>query len=417
MLTVKEARLVVAQLCLAALLAVAAGCRQPSRPAGPPAPLPLRDVPADRLAYHLETDVAAPTPDEDEQKADPVQADFDKRRKDEALIRTVVSPDGQRALALYETANEPPGSGEFRIDMYSSDGMFLRNMMPPEMVGAFAPKVAWSHDGNYIAFIGRKGPHEAPPDTGPLLPQGSPGASPPAPVAPAVPGAAPVAVLDTEQIYVTDRDGFNLKLVTSRNGLIYFDLAWAPDNHAIASRACKEDEWDARESQHKSPAGRPRLIDFNGGERLLSDDLAEAPVVWSPDSSKVATAFDTDLAIYDAASTEPTAAQIDLREALLAASAEYDENRLKKPSPANGNKPGGGSGSKVQPSAASNSPASGTPLSFNPIVDLKWPEPETILVETGYVRRYNPPVSNFMRWHSLHLSPQGWRFGPPLTTK
>ncbi|MEJ7617451.1 MAG: hypothetical protein WKF30_10940 [Pyrinomonadaceae bacterium] len=83
-----------------------------------------------------------------------VQSDFDARRKDDALLRTVVSPDGQRVLALYATSDMPEGA--FRIDLYASDGAFLRNMTAPDLACAFLPTVAWSPDGQLIAFAARK---------------------------------------------------------------------------------------------------------------------------------------------------------------------------------------------------------------------------------------------------------------------
>jgi hypothetical protein len=42
---------------------------------------------------------------------------------------------------------------------------------------------------------------------------------------------------------------------------------------------------------------------------LLDDELTEALPVWSPDSSKIADAFDTDVMIYDAALDKPTQAR------------------------------------------------------------------------------------------------------------
>ena len=73
----------------------------------------------------------------------------------------------------------------------------------------------------------------------------------------------------------------------------------------------------------KLPTGRPRLIGLDGKERLLDDELTEALPVWSPDSAKVATGFDTDLMLYDAATDKPTQARIRLRDALIAASKAF----------------------------------------------------------------------------------------------
>ena len=77
-------------------------------------PLVMRDVPAQRLAFRLEPDVGLPSEIKTEDLNDKVveiQADFNTNRKDDALLRTVKSPDGQRALALYGTADEPLASG------------------------------------------------------------------------------------------------------------------------------------------------------------------------------------------------------------------------------------------------------------------------------------------------------------------
>jgi hypothetical protein len=80
-------------------------------------PKVLRDVPARNLAYRLSPDVPAPQTDTDDplEKFGPVATDFSTKRKDEALLRTVVSPDKRRVLALYGTADET--SSTFRIDL------------------------------------------------------------------------------------------------------------------------------------------------------------------------------------------------------------------------------------------------------------------------------------------------------------
>jgi hypothetical protein len=377
-----------------ALLLVSIACRDDSESQSL-RPRQLRDVPANRLAFTFVADVEPPPGvSTDENKIIPaIQDDFDNRRKDEALLRTVVSPDGQRALALYGVADSP--SATFRIDLYSSDGNFIRNVTPPELAVVFQDSVIWSADSNSIAFIGRRSaePQASPtPQTSepePLLPSASPTAVPT--IAPAF---APLAVFNTEQIYVCNRDGYDLRPLTTRDGLIYFGLSWAPDAHALVALACKESEWDAREKEYKTPAGRPRLISLGGEERLLDDELAEAPPVWSPDSSKVAMGFNVNVGIYDAASKAPTQARIKLQETLLTASAAFEEKLPGKKKTENNNQ-----GSTPAQSSEFHA-------SFNPIVRIEWPTPDKLYLQTAYVRLYNEPINTWKRWHLVSLSPQ-----------
>lgn len=358
-------------------------------------PLVLRDVPAQRLAYRFEPDVAMPpeakTEDADD-KIEAIQLDFNTRRQDDALERTVRSPDGQRALVLYGTADAP--SQEFRIDLYSADGRFLRNLTPPDLACVFAETVTWSPDGNFITFIARKAvkPTPTPTPPGVSVPEVPETEATPLPsVAPAFP---PVALFNTEQIYICNRDGYDLKPLTSREGLIYFYAVWAPDNHALVAMACKENEWDAREREFKLPMGRPRLLTPDGKERLLDDDLTEALPVWCPDSSKVVTAFDTEVKIYDAASTTPTQARIRLADPLSAASRVYEERNS-----AGKKRDDNASGSSADPSAI--------PVSMNPAIRLEWTSPEKLFFQTAYVRLLRDgPITTFQRWHLLLLSPQ-----------
>ncbi len=380
-------------------LVFAAGCksvidRQDVRPKV------LRDVPSQNLAYRLTPDANAPADanaDDPLEKLATVATDFTNRRKDEALIRTVVSPDGKRVLAVYATADEP--SSAFRIDLYNAEGQFLRNIIPPDISCVFPETVQWSPDGGYINFIAHKRAMPSPtptpsPDVA-LVPELSPVPSPSI-----GPSFAPVASFSTEQIYICNRDGYDLKPLTQREGLIYFYFVWAPDGHALAALACKEDEWNERERQFRLPAGRPRLIMPDGSERLLDDNATDALPVWSPDSSKVATAFDTDIAIYDSAAKTPTQARIKLGDQLLTASAAYDQSVVAKkasPSPQ----------SAASPTPATTPSSSSPPASFNPIVRLAWPSPERLYFQTAYVRLMpNEAINTFQRWHVLNLSAQ-----------
>src|SRR5215813_4441242 len=350
-----------------ALLIFNSACRNDSE-AQRVRPRQLRDVPAQRLAFSFQPDVSTPSgiPSEEGTKVLAIQQDFDSRRKNDALLRTVTAPDGQRALALYGTADE--SSQTFRIDLYSTDGHFLKNLTPPTLAVVFQDSVVWSPDGGNIAFVGRKAaapaPSPSPEEEVPL-----PGGSPTEPASPAstpmvAPIFAPLAVFNTEQVYTCNRDGYDLKPLTTRDGLIYFALAWAPDGHALVALACKESEWDAREKEFKTPSGRPRVITLEGQERLLDDQLAQAPPVWSPDSAKIATAFDVDIGIYDATVRAPTQARIVLRERMLTASAAFDEKSAARKSP--------------DPSKPNTGVITGIPVSFNPIVRVEWPTPEKL---------------------------------------
>jgi Tol biopolymer transport system component len=295
-------------------------------------------------------------------------------------------------LALYGAADDPGST--FRIDIYSSDGEFLRNMIPPDLACVFPETVSWSPDGSFINFIAHRRAMPSPTPT-PEIPEPEPEASPTA--SPTVaPIFAPVASYSTEQIYISNRDGYDLKPLTAREGLIYFYFVWAPDGRALAALACKEDEWNARERQGKLPAGRPRLIQADGNERLLDDALTEALPVWSPDAAKIATAFETDVAIYDAGGKTPTQARLPLGEQLLTASVAYDQKTTTKKANNNAN-----SGTH----AVSSTPA--VPASFNPIVRLDWRSPEMLYVQTAYVRLMsNETINTFQRWHQLNISAQ-----------
>jgi hypothetical protein len=388
------------------LLCAGLSCSGPEEQSRKMLPKSLRDVPASRLAYRLATDVSSPPANPDatdpNTKLPTVQLDFDLNRKSDALLRTVVSPDKLRALAIYATSDTP--HGEFRMDLYGADGKLMRNILPQELSGAFYPTVAWSPDGQWIMFVGRKSQPSSPP----TAPAGiEPSVSPIPASTPSTPPRLPVAVFSTEQIYICDHDGLNLKPLTLREGLIYFYAVWSPDGRAIAALACKEDEWTLRESQGRSPSGRPRIVELTGYERLLDDDSTDVLPVWSPDGSKVATAFESDVAIYDASSASPTAARIPLRDQLLAASSKYDEENLK----ADKMKLSQGKEDKKGIPLVQATPDVDIPLSFNPIVELRWLQPEMIFAQTGFVRIYDgKPITNYMRWHTVHISPQTTAF-------
>ncbi|MBC7932920.1 MAG: PD40 domain-containing protein [Rubrivivax sp.] len=407
---------------LLALACVAAGCQQMRETAGLGAtPKTLRDVPAERLAFRFEPDVSEEAlperlrKDEAEEPQAAVKTAFETQRTGDALIRTVLDPTGQRALALYGTSDTDT---DFRIDLYSAEGQFIRNVLPSDLTGVFREEVAWSPDGQRIAFSGVRNPALKPtptPDTeAPAPPDLSqapmPGASPvPAPsVAPLI---ASVQAFRTEQIYVGDRDGFGLRPLTTREGLIYFKLAWSPDGQSISALACKEDEYEARFKGGLLPAGRPRIITLEGAERLLDDRSTDVAPVWSPDGSKIATAFDYDVAVYDATDNQPTGGGLLLRDPLRAASVEYDARVFKKAESQAGGAQTSAPTPDKQPQGATpnatQAPNDAVLISLNPFVRLDWADPETIYAQTAFVRFYgNDPTFKYMRWHVIRIYPQ-----------
>jgi len=412
----------------ALLLSASSGCKQLDSAGLSVRPKSLRDVPAERLSFRFEPDAKEDSlperlrHDEPEEPPAAVRTAFETQRTTDALIRAVPDSLGQRALALYGTSETSESNTDFRIDLYSVDGAFIRNVLPRELTGVFPAEVEWSPDSQRFAFSGIRNPSlspsptpsaaDLPPDLGP--PAAAAGAAPAAPESSATP-AAPlipsVQTFRTEQIYVANRDGFELRPLTSREGLIYFQLAWSPDGRQLAALACREDEWDARRSQGLLPAGRPRVVTLEGQERLLDDRATEVAPVWSPDGSKVATAYGYDVAIYDASPEHPTGGGISLEAPLRAASADYDARVFKKAGPASNSQQQPSAQQQQQPNAQSPAQPAGAEvlISLNPIVRLEWEEPETLYAQTAFVRFYrNDPVPTFKytRWHVLHLSPQ-----------
>jgi hypothetical protein len=413
---VESRLLLVALVCVACVASPLAGCKQISEKMGVSVrPRELRDVPAARLAFRLEPDEPSdllPESLKNESPEEPlasVRTQFETSRKEEALLRTVVSPDGQRALALYAPNDPTFPPDEFLIDLYSSGGQFLRNVLPQGLSGVFMSAVDWSPDSQWVVFAGRRTAKQqaspTPTPDAPLPEVTDPNAQPTS--APTIaPNIAPVATYRTEQLYLCDGYGYNLRPLTTREGLIYFHAVWSPDGHAIAALACKEDELAQRIGANKPLAGRPRLIDRDGHERLLSDQLMDALPVWSPDAAKVATASDTDIAIFDAGGDKPGGALLPLRAPLLASSADYDAKHLQHAATVNAGTQKNQAGAQATPPPA---PSGATPLSFNPVIRLEWLQPETLLVETGYVRIFHSesePTRRYLRWHVLHLSPQ-----------
>ena len=422
------------------MLAVFSGCRQAGIvPAAQPGS--LHNVPAQRLSYTVDTDALPPVEPEQPSTADDrvasVQADFDQNRPQELLDKTLPSPDKQRVLALYHRAGDK--ETEFRLDMYAADGKLISHVSPDSMAISLPEAIAWSPDGSTAAFIGvtreqGQTPPAAdaptPPEVEPSetaantaanidgnVPANSNGNTNANVSAPPAQTSAPIKLFANEQIYTCNKEGADLKYISQRDTLIYFYLLWSPDSTMLATLACTPGEWQYGEMAAKSraeqfrPFGRPRLIEKIGRERLLDDNLTVVHPVWSPDSAKMACAFDKDVKIYDSIGETPTIAAIPLRIPLLTSSQKFDQ-LLREELKSSGNS-----------NAASNLPVqTRTPeqgvqvmpnesdlVSFNPIVELRWADEKTLYFKTGYIKemldsRYSS--YSYMRWHKLNLSAQ-----------
>jgi hypothetical protein len=416
-----------AKLFLAIVLLSSFGCQKSIFQSPTVAPASLRDVPALRLNFRFESDVPAPPENQNTQSEErnaAVQADFDQNRQQELLDKTILSPDKQRVLAVYHSLSDQPA--EFRLDMYSPDGKLVRKITYDGMAVHFPDTIVWSPDSKSVAFVA-------------MIRAGLPGGQPlPTPVetnsnsqtntntnananvaveaTPAAPppqGEQPPAVLTlgTEQIYICNSEGGEVKLLTQNQRLIYFYFVWSPDSSMLAAMATTPTEWKYLEYQAKAikgetfvPLGRLRLVEKNGRERLLDDNLTKVLPVWSPDSAKVAIAFETQVRIYDAIGNAPTQAAIPLKNQLLLSSKAYEEALERKEQ---------GGDANIAPTNANANvgslPDEKSLVSYNPVVDLRWTENEMLYLQTGDVRLFLNSAENihsFMRWHRLIFSPQ-----------
>jgi hypothetical protein len=139
------------------------------------------------------------------------------------------------------------------------------------------------------------------------------------------------------------------------------------------------------------------VLEKNGRERRLDDALTSIQPVWSPDSAKVAAAFEHQVRIYDALGTSPTQAAIPLRNQLLISSQAYDQAQAQQLN------------ADANTAAPSTLPDPTTLVSFNPIVMLDWSSPDILYFETAYLKRMKneaDSVTSFIRWHRLILTPQ-----------
>jgi hypothetical protein len=431
------------------------GCQKSVLESPAVAPSTLRDVPALRLNFRYEADVPAPpeatknTPAEERNAA--VQADFDQNRAQELLDKTIVSPDRNRVLAVYHLPGDV--QAEFRLDMYAADGKFLRRVTPDAMAVHFPDTIVWSPDSTTVAFVAmtRAGtPGSAPPnqpdantaantqtnsqtnsaansqtnaqtnsaanaDANSAIADSDANANVAPPVATAPTPVAPTGILTfrTEQIYTCGSDGDGIKPVTQNEGLIYFYYVWSPDSSMLASLAATYREWQFlqlqadQKGEQFAPLGRPRLVEKSGRERRLDDALTLVQPVWSPDSAKVAVAFDRQIRIYDAIGNNTTQAAVPLRNQLLLSSQSYDQELQRKEAA------GGDANAQTNANAAPNQPTTlpdeASLVSFNPIIDLRWTTEEMLYFQTGYIKQMRNEADSarsYLRWHRLILSPQ-----------
>ena len=403
------------------------------------APIAFKDLAAVRLNYRYEADVPAPSA---EAAATPgernagVQTDFDLSRPLELLDKTISSPDKQRILAVYHHIADTPS--EFRLDLYSPDGKLLKKLTSDAMAVHFPETIVWSPDSASLAFVAMTRAAQPLPSTTPSpgsvvsSPTPSPqtpeptetptpeeGANTEVTATPAAPTpAAPTGILTfrTEQIYICNADGSNLRPITQNEGLIYFYYAWSPDSSMLTALATSSREWryleitSASKGEIMTPQGRPRIIEKNGRERRLDDNITSVRPVWSPDSAKVATAFDTQIRIYDAGGTNPTQAAVPLRNQLLISSQAYDrEQQRKLEVTGDANVDAGAATPTPEDQGLSTLPDEKLLVSYNPIVEISWPSEDLLYLKTAYVKRMQNVADSavsFARWHRLVLSPQ-----------
>jgi len=417
------------KLCLLpiALSLLAAGCGHAPPSAGNlSAPTALAQVPAVRLNFRYEADVPAPDQNaaaKPEDRNGGIQSDFDQNRPQELLDKTLTSPDKKRVAAVYHRTSDL--NAEFRIDIYLPDGRLLQKVTPDSMAVHFPDTIVWSPDSTTLAFVAvtRTGQVEgnAAPTPPPVVSDTNTNTNTEAPAStPATPPQATVLTFRTEQIYLCDAEGGALKPITQSEGRIYFYYVWAPDSSMLATLVTTTPEWNAGQVQAQGkkelfvPVGRPHLVEKNGRERLLDDALTRVRPVWSPDSTKVAAAFDTQVRIYDAVGNTRTQAAIPLRNQLLISSQAYDKELERQAAAQNQNSVANDQ-QQPQPPPANKTPATSTLpdpsklVSFNPIVLLEWSSDDLLYFQTAYIKQFENPADNtssYLRWHRLILSPQ-----------
>jgi hypothetical protein len=410
------------------------GCQKNVFPPEPITPQALKDVPAVRLNYRYEADVPDPPverADPSEQRNAAVQSDFDTNRNLDLLERTIPSPDKKHILAVYRNISDV--IAEYRLDMYSPEGKLQKKVTSDTMAVHFPDTIVWSPDSNSVAFVAmvRAGQVNSLASPIPTLetavtPLSSENANTNENVAdvektatataPTPPSPTGILTFRTEQIYICNAEGTGVKPITENEGLIYFYYTWSPDSSMLAALATTAREWNYFDftASHRDPPeqmiplGRPRIIEKNGRERRLDDNMTAVHPVWSPDSAKVATAFETQIRIYDAGGTNPTQAAIPLRNQLLISSQAYDREQQRQAQSSNSDT--ANSANTAQPEQPlSTLPDEKLLVSYNPIVELLWPENNMIYLKTAYIKRMKNEADNvtsFARWHRLPLSAQ-----------
>jgi hypothetical protein len=348
-------------------------------------------------------------------------------------------------LTVYQRLGDADAS--FRIDMYSGDGKFLRRVSPDTMMVDFTDIIVWSPDSTNVAFvaISREGglnsltplPSQAANSNSNVSSNSAANTNaninantnanaesantPTLPTDPTPESAQNVLTFRTEQIYVCNSEGIDLKPITQNEGLIYYYFVWSPDSSMLAAMAARSDEWRYLQSKTESvnevfvPVGRPRIVEKNGRERRLDDNLTAARPVWSPDSAKVAVGYNSDnkptqIRIYDAIGDQPTQAAIPLRNQLLISSQAYDQKvNSEQQNPQSNANVETNTNSNPNPTQPSTTlPDEKTLVSFQPIVALEWTADNLLYLQTGYVKQFKSGdgARSSLRWHRLVLSPQ-----------
>ena|GEM_PF-228741 len=432
-------------LIFASLVFVAA-CPKSGTETPTNSPSTLGSTQAVRLNYRFEADVPPPMQPEipPEELNATIQTDFSTNRLDEILVKTIVSPDKQRILVVYRRTND--AEYEFRVDMYAADGRILRKVTYDGMAVYYPGAIIWSPDSKSAAFMAKvrgavmpnvpaansntNANTSANTNANTNINANANTASEPVEPSntstsqtPFVEGAKAVLTLRTEQVYICGADGEDVKLLTQKEGLIYFYFVWSPDSTMLVALAATYQEWQVMQFRAKQngefflPFGRPRLIEKNGRERLLDDFPTNVYPVWSSDSTKIAVAYDKTIKIYDALGTQPTQAAIPLQYDLLASSKKHKETvAQQEQSNSNTNADANANVNTAPTNVETNTNQllstdidEDSKVWFNPIVDLKWTEPNMLYLQTGYQKLYENPANNvrsYFRWHRLIFSPQ-----------